>query len=108
MQNTALRRLLRCEILEHIRLERVQEAGDNLLSPLRVPLAQEGLTAVFGMRTGMAPPINHQLLGRVRGSRRSASYGRLHLEFLSGLPLRKFTAHMNTQNWFALHNNATL
>ena len=28
--------------------------------PLRVPSAQEGLTAVFGMRTGVTPPTNHQ------------------------------------------------
>jgi hypothetical protein len=41
------------------------EAGDNLLSPKGVPSTQEGLTAVFGMRTGMALPINHQLHARV-------------------------------------------
>ena len=28
--------------------------------PLRVPSAQEGLTAVFGMRTGVTLPPNHQ------------------------------------------------
>ena len=28
--------------------------------PLRVPSPQPGLTAVFGMRTGVAPAINHQ------------------------------------------------
>ncbi len=50
---------------EHVGRERAHEAGDNLLSPNGVPSAQEGLTAVFGMRTGVAPPINHQLHGRV-------------------------------------------
>lgn len=33
--------------------------------PYGVPSAQEGLTAVFGMGTGMAPPMNHQRPGRV-------------------------------------------
>ena len=28
--------------------------------PCGVPSAMEDLTAVFGMRTGVAPPINHQ------------------------------------------------
>src|SRR3989344_5122238 len=31
----------------------------------RVPSAQEGLTAEFGMGSGMTPPINHQHSGRV-------------------------------------------
>ena len=30
------------------------------LAPEELPLAQEGLTSVFGMRTGVTPPIKHQ------------------------------------------------
>ncbi len=33
--------------------------------PFQVPSTQEGLTAVFGMRTGVALPINHQRFGYV-------------------------------------------
>ena len=34
--------------------------------PCGVPSAQEGLTSVFGMGTGVAPPINHQRSRYVR------------------------------------------